>query len=88
MLNRRTSLVPLHAAPGAVIGIIDVVDAVADIFGANLNPPRFVPIQFVNVDTLRRMLAEAPVVCARYGLYIEQLLRTASQWGGLTHRVA
>lgn len=52
--------------PGAVVGIIDVVDAVADVFGADIQPPRFVPIQFVNVNTLRRMLAEAPVVCARY----------------------
>jgi len=50
---------------GEVIAIIDVVDDVADIFGANLHPPRFVPIQFVNVDTLRRMLVEAPVTCAR-----------------------
>lgn len=46
--------------------IEDVVDAVAAIFGANLSPPRFVPIKFVNVDTLRRMLVEAPVACARY----------------------
>jgi hypothetical protein len=46
--------------------IEDVVDAVAAIFGANLSPPRFVPIKFVNVDTLRRMLVEAPVTCARY----------------------
>ena len=51
--------------PGAVIAIINVVDDVADIFGANLHPPRFVPIDFVNVDTLRRMLVEAPVTCAR-----------------------
>lgn len=42
------------------------MDAIADVFGANLRPPRFVPIKFVNVDTLRRMLLEAPVVCARY----------------------